>query len=42
VTFKARTVKFIIISKSVEVMTCSEGTKIIYGENQIRIKTGLV
>jgi len=41
VTFKARTLKFIIILKSVKVMTCCEGTKTIYGENQIRIKTGL-
>jgi len=41
-TFKARTVKFIIISKSVKVMTCCEGTKTIYGENQIRIKNWAV
>ena len=42
VTFKARTVKFIIIAKSVKVMTCCEGSKTIYGEKQIRIKTGLL
>jgi hypothetical protein len=41
VTFKARTVKFIIVSESVKVMTPYSGCKTIYGENRIRIKTGL-